>query len=197
MAKIVNCPIDIPSLKRRRRIVKRWKLSSLAKKNPNFKLAAFQTIHKAKLNERLLQTLQRNDVDRPKVIHEKDDIFRHYEPNFLNIPEVKRTVRDELKKRKQSKYSSYTEAYNNYLELLEYIHTRYNPKREDAPERAIQLNAIDQKIIFENNMLRLPVELERRFLEILYVIIVDSWEIPVSYQWIELLNFLNAFTAES
>ena len=46
-------------------------------------------------------------------------------------------------------------------------------------------------------MLRLPVELERRFLEILYVIIVDSWEIPVSHQWIELLNFLNAFTAES
>ena len=57
MVKIVNCPIDKPSLKRRRRVVKRYKLSSLAKKNPNFKLAAFQTIHKAKLNERLLQTL--------------------------------------------------------------------------------------------------------------------------------------------
>ena len=57
MVKIVNCPIDKPSLKRRRRVVKRCKLSSLAKKNPNFKLTAFQTIHKAKLNERLLQTL--------------------------------------------------------------------------------------------------------------------------------------------
>ena len=41
MAKIVNCPIDIPALKRRRHVVKKWKLSSLAKKNPNFKLAAY------------------------------------------------------------------------------------------------------------------------------------------------------------
>lgn len=52
------------------------------------------------MNERMLQTLQRNDIDRPKVIREKYEIFQHYEPNLINIPEVKRTVRDELKKRK-------------------------------------------------------------------------------------------------
>lgn len=34
-------------------------------------------------------------------------------------------------------------------------------------------------------------------MEILYVIIMDSWELPVGKQWIELLNFLNAFDAES
>ena len=53
------------------------------------------------------------------------------------------------------------------------------------------------KIIREEKILRLPVELERRFLEIVYVIIIDSWELPVGYQWIELLNFLRAFTADS
>ena len=57
MAKIVNCPIDINSLKKRRQGIKRVKLSTVAKKNPNFKLSAYQTIHRAKLNERLLRTL--------------------------------------------------------------------------------------------------------------------------------------------
>ena len=45
MAKIANCPIDMPALKKRIRSVKRMKLSTIAKKNPNFKLAAYQTIH--------------------------------------------------------------------------------------------------------------------------------------------------------
>ena len=92
---------------------------------------------------------------------------------------------------------SYSEAFHNYHELLEFIHTRYDPKRKDNEERTIKINAIDQKIINDNKMLRLPVELERRFLEILYVILVDTWELPVGQQWIELLHFLNAFTAES
>ena len=131
------------------------------------------------------------------MIHEKYDIFKQYEPNILNIAEVKRTVREELKKRKQTKYLSYSEAFHNYNELLEFIHTRYDPKRKDNEERAIEINAIDQKIINDNKMLRLPMELERRFLEILYVILVDTWELPVGQQWIELLHFLNAFTHES
>mgnify|MGYP006923013835 FL=1 len=43
----------------------------------------------------------------------------------------------------------------------------------------------------------MPVEIERRFLEILYVIIVDSWELPAGKQWIEILSFLHAFEVES
>lgn len=100
MAKIANCPIDITALKKRRQIIRRVRLSTVAKKNPNFKLAAYQQIHKTKLNERMLQTLQRNDVDRPKVIREKYDIFRQFESKLEDIPEVKRTVREELKRRK-------------------------------------------------------------------------------------------------
>mmetsp|Transcript_37763 Transcript_37763/g.49661 ORF Transcript_37763/g.49661 Transcript_37763/m.49661 type:complete len:83 (+) Transcript_37763:456-704(+) len=75
------------------------RLSTLAKKNPSFKLAAYQTIHRAQLSERLMKTLERNDVDRPKRIREKYDIFRYYEANLMNVPEVKNTVRDELKRR--------------------------------------------------------------------------------------------------
>ena len=30
-------------------------------------------------------------------------------------------------------------------------------------------------------------------MEILYVIIEDSWELPIGNQWIELLDFLDAF----
>ena len=106
------------------------------------------------------------------------DIFRKFEPQLIKIPEVKRTVRDEFIRRKQQKYSTCYDAHQNYHELLEYIHSRYDPLRKDAPERAAEINPFDQKVISDHKMLRLPVELERRFLEILYMIIVDSWEIP-------------------
>ena len=100
MAKIANFPIDILSLKKRQLIIKQMKLGTIAKKNPNFKLGAYQTIHKTKMKERMLQMLQRHDIDRPKVMREKYDILKQYEPNLININEVKRTVREELRKRK-------------------------------------------------------------------------------------------------
>lgn len=178
-------------------MTQRVNLSTVAKKNPHFKLSAYQTIHKAELNERMLKTLRRNDIDRPKVLKEKYDVFRQFEPQLIKISEVKRTVRQELKRRKQQKYSSHYDAHQNYHEILEYIHTRYEPTRKDKPERAIEINPFDQKIINEHKMLRLPVELERRFIEILYIIIVDSWELPLGSQWIDLLNFLNAFSQDS
>ena len=64
------------------------------------------------------------------------------------------------------------------MELLEYMHSRYDPDRKDNPSKAIEVSAIDTKLMSDNNILRLPVELERRFLEILFVIIEDSWELP-------------------
>ena len=56
---------------KRKQPKRRLKLSTIAKKNPNFQLAAYPKIHKMQLNERLLQTLERNDVDRPKAMREK------------------------------------------------------------------------------------------------------------------------------
>lgn len=111
----------------------------------------------------------------------------------MNVPEVKNTMRDELKRRQHETYIKQLEARHLYNELLEFIHSRYDPERKDNPSRRVEMNAVDAKIISENNILRLPVELERRFLEILYVIIEDNWELPVSFQWIELLQFLRAF----
>ena len=197
MSRIARQPIDITILKKRMQMLKTVRLSTLAKKNPNFKLSAYQTIHKAKLSERLMKTLERNDVDRPKRIREKYDIFRYYEPNLVNVPEVKNTMRDELKRRKHDTYVKQVESRHNYIELLEYVHSRYDPKRRDNPIKAVEVNAIDAKLISEHKVLRLPVELERRFFEILYVIIEDNWELPSGKQWVELLEYLNAFNADS
>ena len=108
-------------------------------------------------------------------------------------------MRDELKRRKHEKQSDHAEARNNYYELLEFIHTRYDHKRADDPNRTINLSPHESKLMHGegDNLLRLPCELERRFLEILFVIIEDSWELPSGAQWIELLEFLKAFQSDS
>ena len=77
------------------------------------------------------------------------------------------------------------------------MHSRYDPKRLDNPSKAVEVNALDAKLISEFQILRLPVELERRFFEILYVIIEDNWELPTGTQWVELLEYLNAFNWDS
>ena len=43
----------------------------------------------------------------------------------------------------------------------------------------------------------MPCELERRFMDILHVILSDAWELPTSQQWIEILVYLNAFDYSS
>ena len=47
----------------------------------------------------------------------------------MHVPEVKRTVRDELKRRKQGEYVAHNDARTHYMELLEYVHSRYDPDR--------------------------------------------------------------------
>ena len=102
-------------------------------------------------------------------------------------------MRDELKKRQHEQKLQVHVARHNYNELLEFIHTRYDPDRLDNPSRSVQAKTNKAKVAPENASLRLPVELERRFLEILLVIIDDSWELPHGCQWIELLAHLKAF----
>ena len=176
---------------------RRLKLSTIAKRNPNFQLAAYPKIHKMKLNERLLQTLERNDVDRPKAMKEKQEILQKFGPEMEHIPEVKSAMRDELKRRKRERCEEFRRARLSYHELLEFIHTRYQPERPDAKERAVTVSALDKKIIGEHELKRVPVDLERRFMEILHVILEDGWQLPRGYQWIEVLEFLQAFTQQS
>ena len=90
-------------------------------------------------------------------------------------------MRQELKRRKQEKFSYYHESRAIYKEMLEYLHTRYDPRRTDAPERAVKPTPFDQRLMTEYNILRIPVELEYRFLEMLKLLIVDSWELPLGY----------------
>ena len=59
------------------------------------------------------------------------------------------------------------------------------------------MDAFDKKLIRENNLTRVPVELERRFMEILYLILADGWHLPEGKQWIEVLEFLEAFSLHS
>ena len=124
-------------------------MSQLAKKNPNFKLNAYQQIHKMRMNERLLQTLQRNDIERPKVLEEKSQVLKHFEPNLEYIPEVKNTLREELKKRKKNQYADYWHTRHIYTEMLEYIHTRFDPDRLDNPSRALELAPYEKKLMTE------------------------------------------------
>lgn len=41
------------------------------------------------------------------------------------------------------------------------------------------------------------MELERKFLEVMQMMIVDNWNLPKSHQWIDLLNFIDAFSQDS
>ena len=68
---IIDNPVNVNALNKRKPKGSNMKLSSIAKRNPNFSLVAFTKIHRMQMNERLLQTLVRNDVERPKVMQEK------------------------------------------------------------------------------------------------------------------------------
>ena len=91
--KIVDNPVSVNSLSKKKPKGAKTKLSTLAKKNPNFSLVAFPKIHRMQMNERLLQTLVRNDVERPKVMQEKFQILKNFEPEIENIAGVKSAVR--------------------------------------------------------------------------------------------------------
>jgi hypothetical protein len=80
----------------------------------------------------------------------------------------------------------------NYNELLEYIHTRYKPDRPDNPNRKHELDTYEL-LALDNGCSRLPTELERRFMDILYLIVSDKMQVPVGGQWMKILDFLNAF----
>lgn len=65
-----------------------------------------------------------------------------------------------------------------YWELLEYIHTRYAPFRQDDPSKRQLVISAEQFQCMEEGVKRLPSELERRFFDILYLIVADWWRVP-------------------
>lgn len=85
---------------------------------------------------------------------------------------------------------------NIYKELLEYIHSRYCPRRPDNPTRQRKIS-LEENIALDSGVKRLPCELERRFFDILYIIVKDWWYVSDGNQWIDILRQIGAFEPES
>lgn len=83
------------------------------------------------------------------------------------------------------------------MELLEFIHSRYDPNRKDDPSKALPISPFEKKVTQEKNLVRVPVMLERQFLEIMYIILEDGWQVPQGAQWLDILEYLRAFESES
>ena len=65
-----------------------------------------------------------------------------------------------------------------YWELLEFIHTRYSPFRADDPSKKKLIITPEEFKCMDLGIKRLPTELERRFFDILYLIVADWWRVP-------------------
>jgi hypothetical protein len=77
--------------------------------------------------------------------------------------------------------------YDVYSELCEFVHTRFEPLRTDCPERKKQVISQAEFDAMDRGVKRLPSELERRFMDILYLIASDWWLVPSGAQWVEIL----------
>ena len=100
-----------------------------------------------------------------------------------------------MKHRNHIEKMKLTDVQAQYMELLEYIHTRYRPTRPDNPGRAVELSPHDANA--SHGIKRLPIEMERRFLDIVLVIIKDKWEVPEAEHWIQILDFIELFKSNS
>ena len=83
-----------------------------------------------------------------------------------------------------------------YCQLLEYIHSRYQPQRPDNPSLR-RITSIKENEAIEVGVKRMPCELERRFFDVLYIIVKDWWYVPDGGQWVEILRQIGAFEPDS
>lgn len=113
------------------------------------------------------------------------------------MPDVKNRVHFEMKKLKDKAEKMYAEARQVYVELLEFVNSRYNADRKDCPARSVKLTKFEKQQIVKLGLKRMPVELERRFMDILMLLLKDDWTIPEKAEWMDVLEFLDAFDVES
>ena len=74
-----------------------------------------------------------------------------------------------------------------YLQLLKWIKERYLDERHSVLEEAPDLFNLPVTIIKDEKISRVPCELERKFLDIVHLLLVDAWELPTSKQWITIM----------
>ena len=73
-------------------------MSKLARKYHDFSLTKFAKVHRIEMSERLLKKLERNDVDRPKVIKQKVRVLNSLTNDISKLPEVRDTINTEMQK---------------------------------------------------------------------------------------------------
>ena len=93
-----------------------------------------------------METLERNEVERPKVLAKKTLVFSDMSEQIDKLPEVKETIDAELRKRSSKEIRKYLYCRKAYNELLNYINRRYKPK--DKMEELEQAGAL---VSFDNS----------------------------------------------
>lgn len=93
----------------------------MVRKYPNFDLSSYSKVHKIRLNEKLWNTLDRNDVERPKVLAKKRAVFNTLNADMDKLPVVKDAIQQELMKRENRAIRSYQLARKAYNKLLLHV----------------------------------------------------------------------------
>ena len=111
MEQLASEPVDVTQkiAKTAKKSPKRKKLSlsSMVRKYPNFDMSAYPKVHKIRLNEKLWNTLERNDIERPKVLAKKKQVFDMLNADMDKLPVVKDAITQELTRRENRAIRGY------------------------------------------------------------------------------------------
>lgn len=100
-------------------------VSNMIRKYKNFDISTQTKVHKIRLKEKLMLTLERNDVERPKVLAKKAQVYSDLKVQLETQPEVKEAVGIEMRKRETTEIHKYYQARKAYCELLNHIQDRF------------------------------------------------------------------------
>lgn len=71
----------------------------MIRKYKNFDIATYSKVHRIRLSEKLIKTLERNDVERPKALQKKTLVLSNLNNTLETLPVVKDAIDNELIKR--------------------------------------------------------------------------------------------------
>lgn len=75
MEELAEKPVDVSHLTKKGKMQQKRKkkllLTTMVRKYQNFDIATYSKVHRIRLSEKLIKTLERNDVERPKVLQKK------------------------------------------------------------------------------------------------------------------------------
>lgn len=142
-----------------------------------------------------MQTIKRMEMERPKVIKQKKDLIQQLGATYEH--NIKRDVVSSFAARNQHMLQEQARMFDVYWDLCEYVHTRYQPERLDNPSLRQEIISMAEFDLREQGVRRLPTELERRFLDVFYLIVMDWWKVEERMQWLEILKIVGCFLPKS